>query len=611
MRRVLPIAISTEHLTRSKDVIIVSYKLLKLIWQTDKWMLIAHLISVLIPAVVPFITAYIFKLIIDLVAASLSSSKPLDINNFLTLFAVLITSGYIQRLAFSFQSYADKVSHIKMPIQINQVVLNKIASLDMQYFENDEFHDLLQKVKENYSWRPQRLTGLILFLFQSLLQVSIALYAILKLNPFLAVLVLVVAIPDLVNQVLFSKFAWNVWDHKTPQRRHFGYAQSLLQEKESIKELKIFSVKDIFLKRIYDLQINFFNDNKKLADKQLKVNTIFNLMDSLVNFGVVGYVILQAASRKITLGDISFYQQVLSSFNGGVTGLFRNLAAVFEHTQYMKSIFDVLELEPLVKEIDKPVKVDFKTAPTIEFKDVSFRYPGTKRYVFRNFSLVINPGEKVAFVGENGAGKTTLIKLLARFYDVDEGEILIDGKNIKSLDLESWYRSIGVLFQDFIKYEYSVKDNIFFGKAWEKENLEAIIDAAKYAGAHEMIKKFENEYEQMLGKRFEGGVDISGGQWQKIALARAFFRSSPVLVLDEPTSAIDAKAEAEIFSQVEKLSKDKTVIIISHRFSTVRNADKIYVVEGGKIKESGNHKELMKLDGQYAELFNLQAKGYQ
>ncbi|KKQ14947.1 MAG: ABC transporter, ATP-binding/permease protein, partial [Candidatus Daviesbacteria bacterium GW2011_GWA1_36_8] len=235
----------------------------------------------------------------------------------------------------------------------------------------------------------------------------------------------------------------------------------------------------------------------------------------------------------------------------------------------------------------------------------------TNKKILDNFSLSINPGEKIAFVGENGAGKSTLIKLLIRFYDVDSGEILIQGINVKNLKIKDIYKHIGVLFQDYNKYEDTVTENIYLGNVTRNVKLQNIINASISAGSHEMVEKLDKGYSQMLGRMFEGGIELSGGQWQKIALARAFFRNAPILVLDEPTASIDAKAESEIFERVEKLSKDKTVIIISHRFSTVRNADKIYVIDQGKIVESGTHQQLMELDGQYAILFKLQARGYQ
>lgn len=596
-------------LSRFSEVVTVSFKLMRLVWQAERWILVGTLVAVMVPAIVPFINAYIFKLIIDLVAASLVGAS-FDYSKLYLYLGIFLVTSFTGRMAFAFQVFSQKIFFIKLPLFINQIVLNKIASLDLQHFENSDFHDILQKVRDNYTWRPQRASFVILMLSQSVVQVLIALIAIVKLNIFLALLLTLVAIPDLINQVLFSKFSWNIWDHSVPERKRFGYTQSLLQRGDSIKELKIFGVKNRFLKEIYELQNSHFLKNKKLASKELKVNSIFNFLESFVFLGVIGYIVLQAVLRRITLGDISFYQSVISNFNNGIGGLFNNLSQTFDHSLYMKSIFDLLEIEPTIKQVENPIKVDFNQTPVIEFRNVSFKYPDTRRYVLKDFNLTIKPGEKIAFVGENGAGKTTLIKLLGRFYDVTEGEILIDGVNLKELDLESWYKSLGVLFQDFIHYEYPAKDNIFFGRVWEEENLDKIIDAAKGAGAHDMIKKFDDEYQQMLGKTFEGGLELSGGQWQKIALARAFFRNAPVLILDEPTAALDAKAEAGIFTRVEKLSKEKSVIIISHRFSTVRNADKVYVLDNGRIVESGDHQSLMKQGGQYATLFNLQAKGY-
>ncbi len=606
----MDLKIPTQHLSRISEVITISFKLMKLVWLAERWVLVGTLVAVLIPAIIPFVNAYIFKLVIDLAAASFAGGS-FDYSKLYLYMGIFLGVSYIGRMAFTYQAFSRKIFYIKLPLFINQLVLNKIASLDLQHFENSDFHDILQKVRDNYTWRPHQAAFVILMLSQSMVQVLIALVAIVHLNVFLALLLTLVAIPDLINQVLFSKFSWNIWDHKVAERKRFGYTQSLLQRGDSIKELKIFGVKNRFLKEIYNLQLSHFLENRKLAIKELKINSLFNVLESFIFVGVLGYIILQAVLRKITLGDISFYQSVIGNFNNGLGGLFSNLSQTFEHSLYMKSIFDLLEIEPTIKQVENPLKVDFNKTPIIEFRNVSFKYPDAKRYILKDFNLLIKPGDKVAFVGENGAGKTTLIKLLGRFYDVSEGEILIDGVNLKELDLESWYKSLGILFQDFIHYEYPAKDNIFFGRVWEEENLEKIIDAAKGAGAHEMIKKFDDEYAQMLGKTFEGGQELSGGQWQKIALARAFFRNAPVLILDEPTASIDAKAESEIFNRVEKLAKDKTVIIISHRFSTVRNADKIYVIENGKIVESGDHKSLMKLDGQYATLFNLQAKGYQ
>lgn len=610
MKLALPEKLPTAKITQVKETFLISKKLLTILWQKEKVLFILSLFSVLVPATLPFITAYVFKLIIDFAIKSISLNT-VNYQALTPLLFILLGTLFFQKISFTLSGYVRKILFIKFPITLYQLVLDKISSLDLQYFEDSDFHDKLQRVKESYSWRPLEQINISFLLVQNIVQVTIALIATIRLNAFLAILLTLVSIPDLLNQVIVSKFSFNIWAKNTPARKKFSYLSNLIQHRGSIKELKIFSLRQKFISEVVRNQQDFFAENSAVAKKQLLFNSGLNILDSLVDLGIFIFIILEAVYKRITVGDISFYQNVINNYNNGIGSFFGNASRIYDHSLYNKDLFDVLEIEPKIKQTEKPIKVDFHKTPVIEFKDVFFRYPGSRKYILKNFSITINPGEKVAFVGENGAGKTTLIKLLSRFYDVDQGEILIDGVNIKNLDLESWYKSIGILFQDFIQYEYPAKDNIFFGKVWEKENLEKIIDASRSAGAHDMIKKFDNEYAQMLGKTFEGGIELSGGQWQKVALARAFFRNAPILVLDEPTAAIDAKAESEIFGRVEKLSKDKTVIIISHRFSTVRNADKIYVIENGQIIESGSHSELMKQSGQYSTLFNLQAKGYQ
>ena len=270
-----------------------------------------------------------------------------------------------------------------------------------------------------------------------------------------------------------------------------------------------------------------------------------------------------------------------------------------------------MQTKPMIESSEKIVGMpQIITPPVIEFKKVSFKYPGAERFILKDFNLIIRSGEKIALVGENGAGKTTLIKLLLRFYDVTEGELLINGVNIKDISLKEWHKTIGALFQDFIKYQFSFKENVLFGDLAKPEDPEQINKAIQSSGANGYLPTLPKGMNQQVGKMFEEGVDLSGGQWQKLALARAFYRDAPLLILDEPTSAIDAKAEFEIFERVQNLQKDKTVIIISHRFSTVRNADRILVLDEGQIIEEGTHNQLMKKKGLYAELFEIQAQGY-
>lgn len=597
------------NLGKARETAANVFKMIQIIWNVDRWLFLGSAIAILIPAIVPFINIYIFKLVVDQVVKVIAGA-PFNPAQFYPLLVTRLVTYFAQDVAFRTQNLMSRLLWTKVPIALNEIVLKKISSLDIIYFENDKFRDLLERVRESSDFRPQRMVDNTLFFIQSMAQLLISFVAIVRLNWVFIIVISLVAIPEFINETYQSKLSWGIWDSQSPFKKKFGYLRHLIQHHREIKELRIFSLAPKFLDEIKDIQENFYIQNKQLAQKSYGTGLAFNLITTATFIGIEVYIVFQALAKKVTVGDITFYTGVVSNFQNGLGGSLNNLNRIFEDSLYVKSLFEMLDLEPIIKSKPDAIKISLDKTPKIEFKDVSFTYPDTTQKVLKNFSLTINPGEKVALVGENGAGKSTIIKLLARFYDVDSGEILVDGVNIKDLDLESWYRLIGVLFQEFNRYEYNVGENIHFGRAHEKYDEAEIRKAAELAGASTMIEKLGQGYNQMLGRMFEGGIELSGGQWQKIALARAFLRNAPILVLDEPTSALDAKAESEVFKRVEKLSKDKTVIIISHRFSTVRNADKIYVIENGKIVESGNHQQLMKLDGQYAALFNLQAKGY-
>jgi ATP-binding cassette, subfamily B, bacterial len=585
-------------------------RLLSLLWQVDKKIFIGSFAFASIPAIIPFVNAYIYKIIIDLVIDAVNGIT-FDQRLFILLISARIITLFLSDASFSAQGYFDKLLWTKFPTHLYKIVLEKLSQLDVAYFEDSEFKNRLEKVKESYQWKPISMLSSVFYLFQSLLQLGIALFAIATLNWVLIIVVLIVAIPTFISQSAQAKFTWGIWDDNSPNRKKFWYLSDLIQDGKSVKEIKIFETASRFLSDLDDIYKKLVKGNVTAAQKQLWLNLLLNALNTIVYIATEMYIIFSAIAKRISIGDITYYTAVVTNFQTGVQGLFQYATRVFDNSLYVSEMFALLDTQPRIIVPKHGVKVDTNAPHKIEFKNVSFSYPGAKRKTLDNFSLIIEPGQKIAFVGENGAGKTTLVKLLARFYDVDNGEILIDGINIKKLDISSWYKSLGVLFQDFIKYEYSLKDNIYFGKVFEPANMDAIRKASEMSGASAVARKLPHHYRQMLGKTFEGGMDLSTGQWQKVALARGFLRDAPVLILDEPTAAIDAKAENEIFNKVEHLSKDKTVIIISHRFSTVRNADKIYVIDKGKIKEEGSHQELLAQNGTYAELFTLQAKGYQ
>jgi ATP-binding cassette subfamily B protein len=598
------------RMSQIKETSRISWRLLKLVWEIDKGLLCVTTVATLVPGALPYINFYIYKLIIDLVAASIGGAQ-FDYQRLYFLIFIRVLTYFAQSIANLTQDLIERLLWMKIPIRLNEMILAKTASLDVAYYENSEFRDLMEKVRDSYSMRPQNLLSYILFSGQSLVQFLIAFITISQLNVYLCLFILLIAVPEFFNQAYMSKLSWGVWSWNSPLRKRFWYLGSLLSEAQFVKEVKLFSLAKRFIAEIKELQVKFYDDNKKVIVKSYKFNLFFGMMSTAIFIGTEVFVVIKAIARERTIGDISFYTGVVMNFQNGLSGLISNITRIFDNSLYVKSIFELLDTQPIIQEPKTPKHLDYSKPPRIEFKKVDFAYPNTERKILDNFSLIIDPGDKIAFVGENGAGKSTIIKLMARFYDVTAGEILINGINIQEIAFEDLYRCFGILFQDFNRYEHTLGENIYFGRVYEKYHFPKIEQAAKDSGAVDVVKRLEKGYEQMLGRTFEGGIELSGGQWQKVALGRAFLRSAPVLVLDEPTAAIDAKAEAQIFEKVEKLSKDKTVIIISHRFSTVRNAEKIFVIDDGEIKEVGSHQQLMKLDGQYAKLFKLQAKGYQ
>jgi ATP-binding cassette subfamily B protein len=398
---------------------------------------------------------------------------------------------------------------------------------------------------------------------------------------------------------------------RAPLMRVSEYIRKLLSADATSKEVSIFNIGDALLSKLRHEQKKYMGKFVPKVDSWLD-KVMFAHVFQLAAFIITQYLNLSAViAGKLTIGLFTLYFQQTRNLASGSAALLENYASVSMRNKNVEKFLQFLATEKKITSPAHPQALPSEPLPpVIEFKDVYFKYPGTERYILKKFNLKLESGEKVALVGENGAGKSTIIKLLLRFYDVTEGELLINGTNIKELNITEWQRQIGALFQDFIKYQFTFKENVYLGNLKEKDNVELLKKAIKKSGADTYVENLPEKYNQVVGKMFEGGVDLSGGQWQKLALARAFFRDAPILILDEPTAAIDAKAEYEIFQKVEQLQKDKTVLIISHRFSTVRNADRILVLNNGKIIEEGSHESLMKKDGMYAELFNLQAQGY-
>jgi ATP-binding cassette, subfamily B, bacterial len=598
------------RLAQIKLAFYTSFRLLQLTWSINPLLLVGNIITFSIPSILPFVNIYIYKLIIDYTVQAVMRGQT-ELQPIILLISLRFASFFIQELSFKFQDYLNRLLWLKVPITISELVLGKLSTLDIRYFEDSQFKELLKNVDETYRYRTLNYLDSLMYGIQSFVQLSIACIAIATVHWILILIIVLAAIIEFTYQLIKVDVDWGIWWGSSPDRVKLNYLSGILQDAQSIKEIKIFQLGSHFVAEVVRLQKKFFEATREAALKNLFISSGIGFFSSTVSIGVELFIISRTLLGQFTIGDIGFYSGVITNFQNGIGGLLRNLSRIFESSLYVASIFELLDSKPFILESKAAIKFKTTTAPKIEFKDVSFTYPTEKKPILKGFSLTINPGEKIAFVGENGAGKSTIVKLLARFYDVDSGEILINDINLKDLDLSSWHQNMGVLFQDFNRYQYTAKENIYFGDIRSDMNEQKIQKAAKSSGAESVIEKLTNKYDQVLGKTFETGIELSTGQWQKIALGRSFFRNAPILILDEPTAAIDAKAEAEIFESVEKLSKEKSVIIISHRFSTVRNADKIYVIENGQIIERGSHSQLMKEKGKYAQLFTLQAKGYQ
>lgn len=397
---------------------------------------------------------------------------------------------------------------------------------------------------------------------------------------------------------------------QSPDRRRMAYFLDLLTKDTYNKEIKLFGLGDFFIARWREIANRFYHENRGLVLRRYLTGFAWGSLTTLVTSGTYLYVALQAVLGKLTLGDLTFYTQAVGQVQSSLGSILGGLSDMYENNLYLNNLYDFLDYTPTIQSPASPRRLELPLKQGIEFRNVSFTYPGKTEPALRDVNFKINPGEAIALVGQNGAGKTTVVKLLTRLYDPDEGQILIEGHDIREYDLESLHSAIGVIFQDYVTYFFSARENIGVGRLPDMDNTPMIETSAAKSGADTVVARLPKGYDTMLGRWFDEGYQLSGGEWQKVALARAFMRDAEILILDEPTASLDARAEYEIFAHMRELTQGKMAVFISHRFSTVRLADRIFVIENGTLTEMGSHEELIALDGTYAELFNLQAAAY-
>jgi ATP-binding cassette subfamily B protein len=584
----------------------------RLVWRADKRSTIWMAIITLAGAALPAAQAYAGKLIIDSVIASINAGLTPRAGLEAALPFLLFEFALILIGAFTSQqrTLIEHLLNARLGNQINNEIIGKALTLDLYHFENAEFYDKLQNARREADHRALSIVNGGFLVIQNLLTLASFLVILVAFSPVLALLLFGATLPSFIAQSRYSNLYFRLLTWRAPEFRLMNYLEQVLTVDSTIKEVKLFNLGQPLLKRYNETFWRFFKEDAALARRRSLVSTFWGLVGSATYYGAYAWVIFRAVRGDITIGDITLYVIIIRSSQGTFEGLLYNVNRLYESGLFMDNLFSFLKLDSQMASTPDPRPIPSPLRQGIEFRDVSFKYPGREDWALRHVNLHIRPGEKLALVGANGAGKTTLIKLLTRLYDPTEGQILIDGVDMRDYDPSQLRERIGVIFQDFVHYQLSARENIGFGQIQALDDEGRLLAAAERGGADEVVAELPAGYDTRLGRWFEDGHELSGGQWQKIALGRAFMRDGEVLVLDEPTSALDAEREYEIFQRFRELTNGKIAVLISHRFSTVRMADRIAVIADGRVSELGSHEELLALGGTYAHLFELQASGY-
>jgi ATP-binding cassette, subfamily B, bacterial len=590
-------------------------RVMKLVWSTDARNTADMLLISVLRGFLPAVSVYITKQLIDSVFRAILS--PAHSTTLVWLFVGLqLAANLADRLLTTLSNIVQQLLQEEVSNKVQLLILEKANTLDLAFFEDAEFYDKMRRASDEANYKPVQMISQTFDLLRSIITLFSMIFLLVQLAWWLAIIVLVLPIPSFIAN---SRYGWiGYWRmrRESPERRKMMYFNQVMTVDHYNKEIKLFNLGQYFIERFKHLAEHFFEESRSIVVPRYLTNFVWMGVSLVANAGIYIYVALQTVARRITIGGLTLYTQTALQVGSSFQSVLDGISNTYENNLFVNTLFEFLAYKPVIVSPPNPQPLeqsDARGGLEIEFRNVSFTYPDKDpqtQAALKNVSFTIRAGEAVALVGRNGAGKTTLVKLLTRLYDPDDGEILVGGRNIKEYGLKELRREIGVIFQDYVSYYLTARENIGIGKIEQVENLELVASAAQKSGAHHVVAELDDGYETQLGRWWKDGTQLSGGQWQKIALARAFMRDARILTLDEPTSSLDAKAEYEVFAQFRELTSGKTAIFISHRFSTVRLADRIFVLENGKIIESGPHAELMALDGHYAELFNLQAEAY-
>ncbi len=590
-------------------------RVMRLVWSTSRMLTITMALLSVVSGFLPALSVVITRGVVDsVIDAALGRVHNLNMVWFFVVAQLVVGLG--QSFFSTLTNIAQQLLQELVGNRVQTMILEKANTLDLAFFEDSEFYDKLRNASDESTFKPMQMISQLFDFGKTIVTLFSMLFILLSLAWWLAVIALLMPIPSFISSSRYGWRGYRKMRHQSSERRRMMYLNRLMTTDTYNKEIKLFSLGNFFITQFKELAEELYQQDKRIVVPRYLAGFAWGSLSSLTNSAIYIYVAFQAVARVISIGSLTMYTQAAMQVSSSFQGILADLSGIYENNLFVSTLYEFLEYQPHIVSPSDPrvLERDEDTAGLdVEFREVSFTYPGkdpATEAALRNVSFTIKAGEAIALVGRNGAGKTTLVKLLTRLYDPDSGQILIGGRDIREYDVEALRRVVGVIFQDYVTYYMSARENIGVGQIDEIENLELVKSAARKSGANSVITDLPDGYSTMLGKWFKDGHQLSGGEWQKVALARAFMRNAPILVLDEPTSSLDAQAEYEIFTQFRQLTEGKTAVFISHRFSTVRLADRIFVIEHGILQESGSHTELIALDGRYAELFNLQAEAY-
>jgi ATP-binding cassette subfamily B protein len=581
---------------------------LKIVWDSGPGVVVFGLVSRVFSSLFPVGLLWITKLIIDSIVRAVSSHQPVH-RGFWWLVVAEFSLAVLNSILLRTIDYSDSLLGDKYTRYVSIRVMNHAASLDLIAYEDPVFYDRLERARVQATDRLvmiQQIGRLVQLAITTItLSVTIMLF-----SPWLMLLLVAGVVPAFLGESHFAFLGYAKNFRQTPMRRQLDYLRILGGSKEAAKELKLFGLKDFLRERFTFISDRIYDENVTLSRRKLIAGALLSTVGTMGYYSAYVYVIWRTVAGVLSIGTLTLLAGAIQQASSNIEQIFSTFAGIGDQALFLTDLLAFFEMKPTIRSKPNATPAPRPIVRGVEFRNVSFSYPGNPRRVLDQINFSLHTNERLALIGENGQGKTTIVKLITRLYDPTEGQILLDGVDLRDYDLEDLHREIGVIFQDFMRYEMTARENIAIGRIDQIDNLDLVKSAAQKSMADLTIGRLSLGYDQILGRRFEQGVDLSGGEWQKVALARAYLRDAQLLILDEPTAALDARSEFEVFHRFTELTAGKMALFISHRFSTVRSADRILVLENGRIAEEGTHDQLASLGGRYAEMFEMQASSY-